>query len=817
MPTERIYQKQPKWFSFANAMKKILIPALAYSFWMAFLATDIPINGKFLPSPGRFMNPFQGVWQNVTDHETSYDLNGYVKKDVNILFDERDIPHIYAANIQDALYAQGYLHAANRLFSMDISTRAAAGRLSELVGQRTQLLDQQAREKGFEYAAIHKAEAWAKDPESKLLLTAYTEGVNAYIKSLDYKDWPLEYKVLSHGPVEWSLTHSALAVTNMAIALCLREDDMSYSTAKAVLSPEDFAFLFPDHNPKESPVIPSEKIWNFSAVDVPDKIENRQGTPSSIEQEDSRKKPLNGSNNWAVAGEKTANGYPILANDPHLKLTLPNIWYEMEIHTPDMAVHGVSIPGIPFILLGFNEHIAWGFTNSGQDVLDWYKINWEDSTRQRYLYDGTYVKAMLRAEKIDIRGDKAMVDTIRYTKFGPVSNLNEYRDLAMKWVGFELSGANDALTFLQINQAKNQEEFSESIKTFVYPAQNMAFASTDGNISLSIAGRIPLRPEGQGEEIESGIDHTTNWQGWIPVEDAPQILNPKRGFVSSANQAPADTTYPYPLIGKRIFEDYRGRIINQVLDTLTSITIQDMMDLQQNNFSLLASEILPVILRAVDSSDCLSHHERQIAKLLSNWNYEYHRDSISPVYFDLLYDAFEQLTWDELRNEGVMLPEEWRLVEIATEDPDNKYFDILLTSDVRENLQDIACAAFAEMMKGYLNLIGDSGKNWGSYKASSIPHLARFAQFGVDSLHTSGGSQIVNSMKQSHGPSWRMIVELTSPPTAWVNYPGGQSGNPASKHYKDMVSDFFDNKYYPVALRNHMNAWTPARQINIHP
>jgi penicillin amidase len=800
----------------ASAMKKVIIPALFFSLWMAFLTTDIPVNGKFLPAPGRFMNPFHGVWQNVQNTESIPSLKGIVEQEVRISFDERDIPHIYAANIQDALYAQGYLHAANRLFAMDVSTRAAAGRLSELIGQRTLLLDQKAREKGFEFSAIKKSDAWEKDPESKILMDAYIAGVNAYVHSLEYKDWPIEYKLLSHAPAEWSMAQSALTVTNMAIALCLRENDLNYSYARTALSPFEFDYLFSEYNPKESPVIPKEMNWAFSPTRIP--FESDVLTPITTgDPEDSRKKPLNGSNNWAVSGAKTANGHPILANDPHLNLTLPNIWYEMEIHTPEISVHGVSLPGTPFIVLGFNEHIAWGFTNSGQDVLDWYKISWEDSTRQKYLYDGAYIKAQLRPEKIDIRGATTIMDTIRYTHFGPVSHLDGYRDLAMKWIGHEQSDTKDAITFLKIDQAKNQQEFSEAIKTFIYPAQNMAFASTSGDISLTVAGKIPIRPEGQGEFIVNGDQLKNDWQGWIPQAHAPFVLNPKRGFVSSANQAPADSTYPYPLLGNRVFEDYRGRIINQVLDSLPSITIDDMKDLQQNNFSLLASEILPVLLEAVDSSSCLTEKELQIADLLSKWNFEYHQDSVSPVYFDLLFEAFEQLTWDELLNAGVMLPEEWRLIEIATNDPTNKYFDVIGTADVHENLQDIVCASFAKMTRDYHNLIGNSGKNWGNYKASSIPHLARLSHFGIDSLHTSGGRQIVNTMQASHGPSWRMIVELTSPPKAWVNYPGGQSGNPASKHFKDMMHSFFEGQYYPVSLRKTPTSWKPVRTITIHP
>ncbi len=798
-------------------MKKVIFPALIFSLWMSLLATDIPVNSGFLPAMGRFMSPFHGIWQSVESGESTYSMQGKVIDEVRILFDERDIPHIYATTLEDAMYAQGYLHAANRLFSMDISIRAAAGRLSEMIGQRTILLDRKAREKGFEYSASRKVIAWTKDPETKALLDAYTAGINAYVNSLEYKDWPYEYKVLSHAPEEWTLQHTALAMTNMAIALCLREDDLATTAAQNHLSAEDYMFLFPDHNPKESPVIPSEKEWDFIPVSPPAPGKDIRPVKEHKEELDARKVPLNGSNNWAVSGSKTANGVPILANDPHLKLTLPNIWYELEMHTPEMSVHGVSVPGIPSMLLGFNEYLAWGSTNSGQDVLDWYEIKWENTARQNYLLDGQYVQAEMRTETIEIRGAHPITDTIRYTVFGPVAHLDEYRDLAMKWAGHALSNQNDALTFLGMNRAKNKEEFLAASKSLAYPVQNFVFATVQGDIGISVTGDIPIRPFGYGERLAPGTEKANNWQGFIPESHAPQIINPKRQFVSSANQAPADSTYPYPLLGKRTFEDYRGRMINLLLDSMDNVSAEDIRLLQQNNFGLLGSEILPVILQSANQSGCLTGEEAEVARLLARWNYEYHRDSISPIYFDLLFDAIEKLTWDELMTSDIMLPEEWRLIEIATNHPEHIYFDRVSTPNEKESFHDIVCMAFSEMMKAYHNLEGNRSENWGQYKGSTIPHIARFNGFGLDTLVTSGGRHIINTMKQSHGPSWRMVVELSEPPKAWVNYPGGQSGDPASRFYRDMVGDFFEGKYYEVALRKSPDDWAPRRHINILP
>jgi penicillin amidase len=648
-------------------------------------------------------------------------------------------------------------------------------------------------------------------------MEAYVNGVNDYIKSLEYKDWPIEYKILSHAPVTWTTLHSALTFTSMATALSLGESDLDFSIAKSKLSPEDFNLLYSGHNPLDVPVIPSEKKWDFTPVKIPGNPMEKVAPEIQGNSTDDQKKSINGSNNWAVSGKKTASGFPILANDPHLGLTLPNIWYEIEIHTPDISVHGVSLPGLPYVILGFNDSIAWGSTNSGQDVLDWYKITWQDSSRSSYLLDGNYKEATLRPEEIKVRGGKSIMDTIRYTMWGPVTDEGDHKDMAMKWIGHLRAEANDIAYLQKINRAKNVSDYRDAVRSFQYPAQNKVFASTQGDIAISVAGVLPLRPEGLGPYVLDGSISSNDWSGYIPFEQAPFIINPARGFVSSANQSPADTTYPYPLLGTRYFEDYRGREVNHILDTLSNIKVEDMEALQQNNFNLHASEVLPLMLDALKKNNCLNKEEADYANMLSTWNYQYHRDSISPVLFDIWYDAFLKLTFDELDTLSVMYPEDWKFIELIKESDQHRFFDIVSTPDKKETLNDIACISFTTMVKKLQALEPDKKKNWGSYKDSEIPHLARFAPFGSGFISTSGGRHVINAMNKSHGPSWRMVVELSSPPKAYVNYPGGQSGNPASPHYKDFLEHYFDGKYYEVSLLNDPNSWSPVRQINITP
>lgn len=798
-------------------MKRIMLPAVLLAGWLVFLSIDIPVEENFLPALGRFVSPFEGIWQNAVPRSTKSNFTAAIKGRVHILFDERDVPHIYAENLEDALYAQGFLHASNRLFAMDISTRAASGRLSEIIGPRTIAHDHTQREKGFEWSAIQKAKRWQSFKENQDLIDAYVRGVNDYITTLAYKDWPLEYKILSHGPVTWTSTHTSLMLTNMAIMLCLAEQDLTYTKAKSLLPSDVFEFLYPESNPLESPVIPSEKKWDFIPV-VPTSIRSgqvKEKIKTNITDEISQDR--NGSNNWAISADKTANGFPLLANDPHLGLTLPNIWYEMEIHTPEMSVHGVSIPGLPFMVIGFNEHIAWGTTNSGQDVLDWYKITWRDSTRKEYLLDGKYQKAILQTEEIKIRGQKAIIDTVRYTHWGPVRSIGDHKDMAMKWVGHIRAEENDVAYLQKINKANNLADYREAIEAFQYPAQNKIFASVDGDIAISVAGVMPLRSSEAGHYIMDGNSTLNDWQGIIPFTHAPFIVNPKRKFVSSANQAPTDRTYPYALKGGRIFEDYRGRTLNMILDTIENVTVEDMKQIQQNNYNLHAAEILPVMLATVKNNNCLKEEERIYAATLEGWNYAQHRDSIAPILFELWFNEFEKMTFDELDSLDVMHPEKWRISEMIIDSSENIFFDVVSTVDKNETFEDIACKSFSYMVKTFLALDGEDRKNWGSFKATEIPHLARFAPFGIPYMHTSGGKHILNAMGKTHGPSWRMIVELSSPPKAYVNYPGGQSGDPASPHYHDLLDQFFEGKYYEVSLRKNPEGWNPAREMIIQP
>jgi penicillin amidase len=254
----------------------------------------------------------------------------------------------------------------------------------------------------------------------------------------------------------------------------------------------------------------------------------------------------------------------------------------------------------------------------------------------------------MRFETIRIRGEKSITDTVRYTHWGPVASRGDNKDMAMKWIAHMRATTNDIGYLVKLNQAATVEDYRSSMADYQYPAQNKVFASTHGDISITVAGIMPLRPPQAGSFILDGASTQNDWKGFIPFDHAPFIINPKQGYVSSANQSPVGSTYKYPVLGQRIFEDYRGRVINMVLDTSDELTVEDMKALQQNNYNLHAAEILPILFHAIDTAGCLSNDEHKILDQLKGWNFLHHRDSISPVYYELWYDEFEKLMFDEL-------------------------------------------------------------------------------------------------------------------------------------------------------------------------
>ncbi len=810
--------------------------AARFIFFLALtLALTSLLNGKMesVPPPGKFLSPFTGFWQNAESVEASPDFIDNIKglqDDVLLRMDEQRAPHIFAKNDHDLYFMQGYVTARDRLWQMEFISFAAGGRVSEIFGKKAFEYDRSARRIGIPHAAKKAIEQLDNDIVAKQVLTSYSAGVNAFINSLSYKNLPLEYKLLDYKPEPWTDYNSALLLKYMANMLTGRDYDIEYSNALKFLDKETFNMLFPDFPEGLDPVIPVGT--EFPTIGTGDEGRGTEARahafPLKGESEGERRNvfsvnvvprpsslvpmdftPGIGSNNWAVSGRKSATGKPILCNDPHLRLQMPSIWYQLQLNAPGVNVCGVSIPGSPGITIGFNDSIAWGVTNGSMDVRDWYRIEFKDKSKNEYLFDGKWIASKKIIEEIKIRGNETFYDTVVYTLHGPVSYDDDFphyenaEAVALRWTAHDTS--NELKTFYLLNRAENHDDYIAALNHYGCPGQNFAFASASGDIAIKEQGKFVLRNPDEGKFIQDGTVSSALWKGFIPVEDNPHVKNPLRGFVSSANQHPTDTSYPYYYNG--IYEYYRNRRINNVLSSKEKLSSEDLMKLQNDNYNLMASEALPYLLTMINP-DSLDEIETVAFKELASWNFYNDRSLIGPTYFTVMWNKLYESLWDEFDPEekkGLTAPDYYNTVSFMINNPDHALADNRQTPE-KETLKDLVPKAFSDAVMELAHWRDSTGKTleWAAFKGTRLAHyIPGIDAFNVKDLPIGGDYHIVNATSRTHGASWRMVVELGEPVKAWGIFPGGQSGNPGSPHYAEFAMKWASGEYYPlVFLKN---------------
>jgi penicillin amidase len=772
------------------------------------------LNTKFgnLPPLLKFLNPFTGFWQNA-EHTTINSSSQLVLegtfKNVEVAFDDRMIPHIFAENDHDVYFAQGYITAMHRLWQMDFQTRYAAGRLSEVVGNKALELDRYQRRMGMVYGAENSLQGMMADAKSREMINAYTDGINCYIHSLSKSEYPVEYKLLDFSPEDWTPLKCALLLKQMSAVLAMGSTEFYMTNILNKFGPEITANLFPDYPFREDPIIPPGTKWNFKALPIPQPPPAVKETRSA----DIKTKTLEdgiGSNNWAISGAKTASGYPILANDPHLNLTLPSIWYQIQLHAPGLNAYGVSLPGAPGIIIGFNDHVAWGVTNVAADILDYYQISFKDQSHKEYNYDGKWKKTTTRMETIKIRGEADETDTVVYTHHGPVVYFRKPEHLSMadniptgnalRWIAHERS--NELMTFYGLNRAKNYSDYRRALTFYTAPAQNFVFASADNDIAITANGKFPLKWKDQGKFILDGSAPSNDWQGWIPAEQNPTVKNPPRNFVSSANQSSTDQTYPYYINWE--FSSYeRGKRINDKLSNMKNATVDSIRIMQSDSYSILAQNILPTLLAKIDSVN-LNATQKEAYNITRQWDKFFSAKAIAGSVFDLWTSRLFYAIWnDEFTIEGVPMryPSKDRTVQLIIKEQSSKWFDNINTP-VKENLNDLVLQSFQFACDSLERKYGPIGKRWGwaNVKKSHVPHLANIPGFGSQTLLIGGAKSTINALSEAYGPSWRMVVELGKTPSGHGVYPGGQSGNPGSPFYDDMITTWASGKLFDLYL-----------------
>ncbi|TAE03971.1 MAG: penicillin acylase family protein, partial [Bacteroidetes bacterium] len=687
------------------------------------------LNNKIgsIPPLGKLLDPFSGFWQNAEPKKPilsqEIQISG-LKGKASVVYDEQFVPHIFAENDADLYRLQGYITASLRLWQMEFQTHAAAGRVSEIVGELGIDFDKEQRRKGMVFGAEKAHQAMLADPISKEIIEAYSEGVNEYIKSLKPKDLPLEYKILDYQPEAWTSLKSALLLKYMSRTLAMGENDIEYTNALKLFGKPVFEVLYPDFQQGQDPVVNKSNQWKFekNKVDTSEMLLPKEFIGNApAEKVD---KGI-GSNNWAVSGKKTASGSPILCDDPHLELNLPSIWLAMQLNSPSINCYGVTLPGSPSIIVGFNDSISWGVTNAQRDVLDWYKVKFKDKSKKEYFLDDQWVKSDMKIEEIKVKNKPTVYDTVYYTTWGPVvyddvfpMNKKTYSaDLAMRWVAHDPS--NELLAYYNINRAKNFKEFQIALKDYQCPAQNFAFASTSGDIAMHIQGKHPLRWQNQGKFISDGTKSSQKWQGFIPNDQVVFHLNPERNYVSSANQNPVDPTYPYQVFADS-YEHYRNRRINHRLDSLEKITPRDMMKLHNDNFNLQAYESLPFFLSKLKVKE-LDKKQQEFYEVLASWNYLNDADLLAPAYYETWWFILSRkVLWDEFDNDSIYLarPENFNSIRILKEMPNFELIDIKATPK-KETVEDLLQLSFkmaADSLENWKKANQDLPAQWANYK-----------------------------------------------------------------------------------------------------
>lgn len=762
-----------------------------------------------VPPLGKFFSPFHGFLQNTTENEDLSEeifLTG-VTDEVKVVYDKNYVPHVFANNEEDLYFAQGYLVAMDRLWQMEFYTLVSSGRLTEVVGETAFEYDRYNRRLGMARAAAEITENQKKDPVAWKIMTAYTNGVNAYISQLKYKDLPVEYKILGYEPEEWTPYKTILMLMNMRHTLNGRSDDFRLTNILAKYGLDTVNDLFPDYPSIESPIIPEGTKWNFT----PETVKTPSVTLPPLQNEVisayiEKHNPNIGSNNWAISGSKSATGLPILANDPHLGLSLPSIWYQMQLSAPGVNVYGAALPGCPGIVIGFNKDVAWGVTNVGSDVMDFYSVKFKDESKKEYWYNNQWKTTKIYIEEFKLKGGKIVKDTLIYTHHGPIVYNQDRKENfskdapsghAMKWIAHFNTGS-DLMAFYGLNRAKNYDDYRKALSLYSAPAQNFVFASNENDIAITVNGKLPLKWKEQGKYLLDGSNPEHDWQGYIPFEQNPTVKNPPRGFVSSANQFSVDPSYPYYL-GWHFAAPYRGLRINGQLDKMKNATADSLKGLQNDNYNLVAERLLPTLLPVLDkyaTPDILAS-----VKLLKEWDKENSAHSVATSIFETWVGELKKWIWkDEFsETDNMMYPLDDRTAELLIKQPSSKWFDNIATKDTVETMDYVVVGSFKATLDSLTKQHGPrNDKTWAWYKVKNtgINHLVpAFKVFSRQTVENGGGSQIVNATTTKTGPSWRMVVELDKEwPRAYGLYPGGQSGKPASKYYDNMIDDWTEGK-----------------------
>jgi len=829
---------------------------------VALLALLIWVGAKQLgpaPALGSFLDPAHGVWALARNAELpngASDILPTLGMSVEVRYDRRGVPHIFATSDSDAYRALGYVVARDRLFQLWLQTMAASGRLTEIAGARALPLDREMRRLAIPWSAERKMALIDSTPETLSLARAYADGINAYIDHMPKDALPLEFRLLGIKKVpKWDPINSLLLFNRMGWTLAYIAPELTRAVAASRVGAAAAASLFPENSPIQEPIQPNGRRsprFDFVHLAPPGASDGEvaqtltaalhdflPASASALGDGDAEPRAF-ASNNWAVAPLRSATGAALLAGDPHLELTLPSIWYEVQLVVPTakLDVYGVTIPGLPAVIIGFNRDIAWTFTNTGADVLDFYieKVD-DDAHPTKYLLDKSWRPLEQRIERYrGPRGEILAVDTLYFTHRGPMRRENG-QWLSMRWTVLEQS--NETEGFHLAATATTVEEFQRAMgQYFRSPAQNMLVADRHGTIAIRSTGRFPIRPgSSSGFIIRDGTTSESDWRGYLPVDFAPQAKDPPQGYLASANQQPIDPKVASYWLGGE-YDPWRAMRINQLLRADSSMTVDKMRRFQTDPGSAIADLFVPYFLKAAEflgsnpRTDIDATKLAQAAKLLGEWDRRYTKESTRAVLFDLAFTELVNRTWDELEapsggalhGKRVVTPSTAVLAELLADSTSEWWDD--RTTPRHETRDDILAASLVAALDTARQRYGDparKGWTWSRVRHANIWHPLHLGSLSALNLPIQGGRSTLNPSvgAGNFGASWRMVVE-TAPNElkAWGTYPGGQSGNPASSRYKDHLADWMSGDLEPLLTPRwipQLNAKETVSRLTLRP
>jgi len=717
------------------------------------------------------------------DRKDSVTIPG-LSSQVIVSRDKWGIPHIKADNEQDLFLATGFIQARERLWQMELIRRLAYGRLSEILGKPGERFDVRSRVLGIPLAIERD---YQKLPvEMKELLSAYARGVNAYLGSLKW-NWPPEFMILRFRPEPWRV-EDTLAIKHV-LAMELAADltsELPRMNIMKLTGHRGLEVLEPNIDFAPDPEVRLDLLF-LGELERP---------------------ILAGSNNWVISGSLTESGQPLLANDPHLAISVPPIWMEIDLESPDYKVSGVTVPGVPLVIIGHNQYIAWGVTNSYLDVQDIYveQVNWDNES---YFRKGEWKPFTFRKEIVKIRGEKEpRIMNIRWTEEGPMLNpflLNCEMPVTLRWTIYE--GDQTVYGLYLINRARNWTEFCQGVRLFENPSQNFVYADIAGNIGYYLSGKIPVRKKETAVYPYPGWRDDSLWTGYLAEEDKPNQFNPPAGFIVTANSDLYPEGYQHYLGYDWLSSDRKERI-KELIAARPKHSLESLMAIQNDVYSRRAERVKKV-LNQIRLSDPAAEQAR---KILVQWDGEV-RGGLAPAIFEVFWEKLQELTFsDDFRAYYEQIADYFRFKEAGLErilgQPDSRWFDNRETEKV-ETREEMIEKALLETLSSLRKKFGRNEEKWdwsllhrlhyqhllgqkwflGFFNAGRFPMIGDSttvrASFGSGGWETTGGA------------SCRLIVDLSDLDRSLSVITSGQSGHFMSPHYRDQISLYLNSLYHP--------------------